>query len=105
MTAFCSNTISIGSNTVNVVFAEMTPTNSAVICNDLTNMFSFAHSLVDVFPSSSAPGVYRLHGKDPFMYPDSAKTGITLVTSITNQTIEIASGLYNEVKNQDHPSK
>ena len=95
MTAYCENVISIGSNTVNVVFADATPTNSVLIRQDLTNMFSFAHSLSDVFPSSASPGIHRLRGKDPFMYPDSAKKGVALVASATNQYLEISTELLN----------
>ena len=96
MTAYCENVISIGSNTVNVVFADATPTNSVMICQDLTNMFAFAHSLADVLPNSASPGIHRLRGKDPFMYPDSVKRGVSFVASATNQYLEISTELQNE---------
>lgn len=101
MQAATAYDLAIGNNHFDIVFENASAPSSLkdFIVADLTNMFSFADSLVNVFPSSSAPGVYRLHGKDPFMYPDSAKTGITLVTSTTNQYIEIASELYTAYDN------
>ena len=96
MTAYCENVVSIGSNTINVVFADATPTNSVLICQDLTNMFAFAHSLADVFPNSAASGIHRLVSKDPFLYPDSAKRGVSFVASATNQYLEISTELQNE---------
>lgn len=95
MTSFCDPLINIGTNVVKVVYENAMPTNSISICQDLPRLFSFARSLDDVFPDGTSPGVHRLRGKDPFMYPDSAKTGLALVTSATNQYIQISSELQN----------
>lgn len=66
ITAFGSTNINIGTN---VVFADASETNSAWICQDLSNMLAFARSLEDVFANGTVPGAHRVRGKDPMPDP------------------------------------